>query len=232
MYKYEIHLHTSACSACAVSSAKEMIDAAAKNGYSGIVITNHFYHGNTAVDRNLPWNDFVGAYIDDYEYARVYGKKKGISVFFGLEEGFAPGKEMLIYGVKPESFLKHPEFIMMSAKEKSDFIHEEGGICVCAHPFRDRSYIPDPQTPPDPALFDGIEGFNLGNKIDENEKAFIFGINNNKFLTSGSDTHRCDNFGDAGIAFENPIKDYDDFVNKMKKGEFKLICPDKRICGE
>ncbi len=229
MYKFEIHLHTNNCSACGVSSPEEMIEAAVENEYSGIVVTNHFYHGNTAIDRNLPWREFMNSYIEDYLELKELGEQEGITVFFGLEEGFAPGKEMLIYGVEPEHFLEHPEFIMMSAKEKSDFVHECGGLCVCAHPFRNRSYIPDPETPPDPDLFDGIEGFNLCNHTDENEKAFIFALNNKKIITSGSDTHRSDNFGEAGIAFYNPVTDYKTFIEKMKKGEFKLICPDKKI---
>ena len=232
MYKFEIHLHTNKCSACGVSSAEEMIDAAAEHGYSGIVITNHFYHGNTAVDRRLPWEDFVGTYAEDYEAANEYGKAKGITVFFGIEEGFAPGKEMLIYGLKPEDLSKHPEFVKMSAKEKTDFVRTLGGLCVCAHPFRDRDYIPEPNTPPDPDLFDGIEGFNFCNRVEENEKAFVFALNNKKFITSGSDTHKCNNFGNAGIGFDTPVTDYKEFIEKMKKGEFKLIYPQKEIYGE
>ncbi len=225
MYKFEIHLHTNNCSACAVSSPQELIDKAVETGYSGIVITNHFYHGNTAVDRNLPWEDFIGAYIDDYQTAEAYGKDKGITVFFGLEEGFAPGKEMLIYGVEPKYFLKHPEFIMMSAKEKAEFVRHFGGVCVCAHPFRDRAYIPQPNLQPDPDLFDGIEGFNLCNRPEENQKAIEFALKHNKFITSGSDTHSANNFGEAGISFDTPVADYKTFIEKMKKGEFKLICP-------
>ncbi len=225
MYKFEIHLHTNNCSACAISSPKKMIEAAAEKGYSGIIVTNHFYHGNTSVNRNLPWRDFMNAYVDDYLELKAEGEKYGINVFFGIEEGFAVGKEMLIYGVEPEYFLEHPEFIMMSAREKTDFVHECGGVCVCAHPFRDRDYIPDPENEPDPDLFDGIEGFNYCNKPEENEKAFIYALNNKKFITSGSDTHDNKNFGNAGIVFEAPVTDYKTFIEKLKKGEFKLIYP-------
>ena len=66
MYKFEIHLHTNNCSACAISDPEEIIDAAVQKGYSGIVVTNHFYHGNTSIDRNLPWKDFMNSYINDY----------------------------------------------------------------------------------------------------------------------------------------------------------------------
>lgn len=232
MYKFEIHLHTNNCSACAISDPEEIIYAAVQKGYSGIVVTNHFYHGNTAIDRNLPWKDFMNSYINDYLELKEFGKAAGITVFFGLEEGFAPGREMLIYGLEPQVFVGSPEFIMMSAKEKSDFIHENGGLCVCAHPFRDRSYIPDPKTPPNPDLFDGIEGFNLFNQSEENEKAFIFALNNKKFVTSGGDIHLAKDFGGAGIGFDTPVTDYKTFIEKLKTGDFKLIYPDKNLCGE
>lgn len=225
MYKFETHLHTKNCSACAGSEPQEIIDAAAAHNYAGVVVTNHFYHGNTAVDRNLPWEEFVEAYEKDYLELKRLGEEKGITVFFGLEEGFAPGREMLIYGIEPRIFKEHPEFIMMSAKEKSNFVRKNGGVCVCAHPFRDRDYIPDPNTAPDPKLFDGIEGYNLCNKDDENEKAMLFAFNNGKFIISGSDCHLAQHFGSAGIAFKRPVKTYSSFIKKLKNGDFTLINP-------
>jgi len=223
MYKFETHLHTSACSACAVSTGKEMVDAAKDFGYSGFVITNHFYHGNTCVDRNLNWPDFVNAFKEDYESTSEYGYKKGIQVFFGIEEGFAPGKEMLIYGVTPEQLIEHPEFIMLGAREKSELIHSLGGITVCAHPYRDRAYIPDPDTDPDITLFDAIEGYNRGNRDSENDKAVAFARKNNLIISSGGDIHSENSFGPSGIAFETQITDYNDFCTRFRKGEFRLI---------
>lgn len=225
MYKFEIHLHTNGCSACGVSSGEEMVDAAVKNGYSGIVITNHFYHGNTAIDRGLDWKDFVGEYEKDYLRAKNYGERKGITVFFGLEEGFAIGKEMLIYGISPQDLILCPEFPRFSAAKKSRFVRSNGGLCICAHPFRHRDYIPDPDTPPDPDLFDGIEGFNLANTSEDNEMAMIFAVNNKKVITSGGDVHNAAKFGGAGIAFDTPVKSYADFLCRLKNAEFKLIGP-------
>ncbi len=223
MYKYETHLHTSNCSACAVSNGYEMVDAAKEKGYAGFVVTNHFYHGNTCVDRNLAWEAFVSAYRADYELTRSYGEKMGIQVFFGIEEGFAAGKEMLIYGLSPEALIGNPEFIMLGAREKADFIRANGGVTVCAHPFRDRAYIPNPNSEPDPYLFDGIEGYNYANDPEENEKAVEFAKKNKLFITSGGDVHRSNDFGRAGIEFSEKIRDERDFVNKLKSGKFRLI---------
>lgn len=229
MFKFETHLHTNACSACAVSSGKEIVDAAKENGYSGFVITNHFYHGNTCIDRNLSWNDFIDAYRKDYEETKEYGEKNGIKVFFGIEEGFAPGKEMLIYGITPEQLIAHPEIIMFGAKEKSDLIHQLGGITVCAHPYRNRSYIPDPDTDPDVSLFDAIEGYNRGNPDNENEKAVLFAKRNNLIITSGGDVHSAAAFGHSGIAFDTVVKDYKDFLNRVKNNDFKLFVNDELL---
>ena len=58
-YKYQMHAHTSPCSACAVMSPAELVESLYSGGYSGCVITNHFYNGNSGIDRKLPYNDFI-----------------------------------------------------------------------------------------------------------------------------------------------------------------------------
>ncbi len=225
MYKFETHLHSSGCSACGASDSIEYIKSAEENGYSGLVFTNHFYHGNTAIDRNLPWKDFISAYENDYLKAKEYGEKISIKVFFGVEEGFAPGKEMLIYGISPETFKQAPEFVNMTAHEKVDFVHKHGGITVCAHPFRDRAYIPDPNTPPDISLFDGIECYNHFNKPEENVKAFEFTEKTSLFKSAGGDIHNVKDFGKTGIAFSTPIVTYREFIENLKSGNFTLLIP-------
>jgi len=225
MYKFEIHLHSCECSACGSSTSKEMLDAAKENGYAGVVFTNHFYHGNTAIDPKLPWTEFVKFYAEDFYNAKHYGESIGLKVFFGIEEVYAPGKEMLIYGLSPELIAEHPEFKNMSPIEITEFVHSHGGLTVCAHPFRDRIYIPNPDTPPDIALFDGIECFNLFNKPEENEKAFLFAEKTSLFQTSGGDVHNAKNFGKTGIAFNEAINSYEEFIDKMRAGNFILLFP-------
>ena len=65
-YKYQMHAHTSPCSACAVMSPAELVESLYSGGYSGCVVTNHFYKGNSGIDRNLPYNDFIKKYEEDY----------------------------------------------------------------------------------------------------------------------------------------------------------------------
>ena len=49
LFLYETHLHTSEASACANVSGREQARIYRKAGYAGIIVTDHFFNGNTAV---------------------------------------------------------------------------------------------------------------------------------------------------------------------------------------
>ena len=223
MYKYEMHLHTSGCSKCGQSTAIEMIDAARKNGYAGVVFTNHFYHGNTAIDRDLPWNDFMQFYADDYYSAKEYAKGFDIDVLFGIEEWFNHGKEFLIYGLDPNHFINQSSIINMSIPEITDFVHKNGGFISVAHPFRNRPYIKDPHTPPNMQYFDAIEVYNRFNTPEDNNIARQFAKDNNLLVTAGGDIHRAEDFGKSGLAFYEKLGTNKSLVKALKEQKFRLI---------
>ncbi|MDO4616556.1 MAG: PHP-associated domain-containing protein [Lachnospiraceae bacterium] len=225
MYKYEMHLHSSACSACAFSDARKYIDEAIETGYAGMVFTNHFYHGNTAVSRLLPWEDFVGAFRDDYLRAKEYGESKGIDVLFGIEEVYeeGSGKEILIYGLSPEDLLGCPDFLHFNVYEMSDFVRNNGGYVVCAHPFRRRDYIPDPDLVPDPSFMDAVEIYNFANSEEDDQKAVQFADIHQLPGISGGDVHTACNFGQAGLAFYERISDNSHLVQALKEGRYRMI---------
>lgn len=227
MFRYETHLHTSACSDCSRNTAKEMVHAAKNAGLSGIIITNHFFHGNTAVDRRLPWEKFVGAYRDDYLTAKEEGAKIGIDVFFGIEEVFASGKEALIYGLSPQVVISAPQMRDMTLPELCDFVHKNGGLLYHAHPFRCRDYIAHPFSTPDMRYFDGIEVFNQNNSSLSNKMARDFAVKYNLSVISGGDSHTVDDLGKAGISFEKRISSPDELVKMLREKNYKLICNGK-----
>ena len=43
MYKYDTHIHTNLASACATASGKQQAIAYKNAGYTGIIITDHFF---------------------------------------------------------------------------------------------------------------------------------------------------------------------------------------------
>ena len=226
LYKYDMHVHDKLCSACGRSLPEEMVDAYAKAGYSGICFTNHFFLGNTAVDRTLPWEEFVTAYWNTYLRAKAHAAEHhpDFTVLFGLEHAYGGGKEVLTYGIDLDFLLAHPNLHEYSIKEYCAAVHEAGGYISHAHPFRDRPYI-DMNYPLDPSDWDAVEIYNHYNKPGEDDKAEALAAEYGLQRTSGSDEHGSDGaaIGKAGIAFPYPIHNEKEFVAALRRGDGKCI---------
>ena len=80
-YLYDTHVHTSEGSACGQNTGAEMARAYQKAGYTGIVVTDHFFYGNTAADRSLPWKEWVEQFCKGYEHAKKEGNKSDCRYF-------------------------------------------------------------------------------------------------------------------------------------------------------
>ena len=223
MFKYETHLHSAGVSACGAAAATEYVKKAKEIGFAGMVFTNHFYRGNTAIDRSLPWKEFVRPYKEDYLFAKELGDKYDIDVLFGIEEGFGDGKECLIYGVSPEQLSECDEFRHMSIAQMSAFARGCGGFIAVAHPFRERFYIKNPNAEPDASLFDAVEVYNFCNNRDNNMKAEAYAKKTGMLMISGGDVHSVDIFGNAGIILPERAKTEKDFVRLLKSGNVGLI---------
>lgn len=214
-YSYETHMHTSEASACAVSTGAEMARAYGAAGYTGIIITDHFYYGNTAVDRSLPWRQWVERFCLGYEHAREEGKRIGLQVFFGWESGY-DGTEFLIYGPDKDWLLEHPEIRDATVEEQMRLVHEAGGIISQAHPYREASYIREIRTFPD--VVDAVEGINASHSSPQkrerhpefNERALEYAWKYRLPLTAGSDQHSTQMLG-GGMVFPRKLSDIHDF---------------------
>ena len=166
-FLYETHMHTSEASACAVNTGAEMARAYRAAGYTGIIITDHFFYGNTAVDRKLPWREWVERFCLGYEHAREEGERIGLQVFFGWESGYQ-GTEFLVYGPDKNWLLEHPEIRDATVEEQMKLVHEGGGIISQAHPYREASY--------DRALqFAGEHGLPLTAGSDQHSTLMLWG---------------------------------------------------------
>lgn len=214
-YLYETHMHTSEASACAANTGAEMARAYKKAGYTGIIITDHFVYGNTAVDRSLPWSRWVEQFCLGYEHAKEEGDKIGLQVFFGWESGYG-GPEFLIYGPDKQWLLEHPEIRDATVEEQARLVHEGGGIVSQAHPFREASYIKEIRT--FPACVDAAEGINASHSSfvkkerhpEYNERALEYARENHLPLTAGSDQHSTEMLW-GGMVFPRRLEDIHDF---------------------
>lgn len=223
-YIYETHMHTSEGSACAKNTAEEMARAYAEGGYTGIIVTDHFFYGNTAVDRSLSWEEWVEQYCMGYEHAKEEGDKWGLQVFFGWESGYQ-GTEFLIYGPDREWLLSHPEIRDATVAEQCRLVHEAGGIVVHAHPFRKAPYIEEIRLFPE--YVDGVEGINAAHSgrtkmcqghPEYNDLAMAYGAKHHLPLTAGSDQHSTEMIG-GGMVFPRKLKDIHDFAGAVLAGE-------------
>lgn len=222
-YKYQMHMHTFACSACALSNAQEYAKALFEGGFAGGVITNHFYHGNTRIERSLPWKKFVKAYEKDYLEFKKAGKKYGLDIFFGIEHAVGVGKEILCYGITPQFLYEHPELIERDIEIWHKTLHQNGALCVQAHPFRERDYIKSSGMLP-LTFLDGLEVFNAANTPEQNLKAQEFAKQHPELiLISGGDAHHFERACQGGIETAERIKNEKDLANILKTGKYDLI---------
>lgn len=116
MYKYETHLHTKEGSACSSAPAADMARAHKAAGYDGIFVTDHFFNANTAVPRDLPWEDRVDRYFLGYEHAKEVGDEIGLKVWFGCEFTVY-NADFLIYGMEKD-WMKANEELLMHTDER------------------------------------------------------------------------------------------------------------------
>lgn len=191
-------------------------------GFSGFALTNHFLHGNTGIDRKLPWKDFVNSYSSYYYNALETAQKLDFDLLFGVEEGYAQGKEFLVYGISPDILLAHPELQNYGIENWTKVVRENNGFIAYAHPFRNRSYVPDPYTMPDISLVDGLEIYNMGNDQSDNELAVKTFKNSGKILIAGGDIHST-NFNDTfGIQASERIQTTEQLAEVLKSNNFEI----------
>lgn len=231
LYRYETHLHTVEGSACGVTPGREYPAIFKERGYDGIFITDHFFHGNTRPSRELPWPEYVDAYMRGYEEAKAAGDAIGFKVFFGIEENFE-GDEYLLYGIDREFLLQHPEIPHWTREDMIKAVHEAGGAVMQAHPFRDRDYIKKIHLYPEDV--DGIEGINTANTANDNLAALCYALHFGLMIQAGSDTHFKYAIDDVngGILYEKPITSERDYAERLLRREKpRIFFPDELFAG-
>lgn len=224
IYRYEMHCHTNWCSRCALNSPEEMAQAYYDKGYAGMVITDHFLLGNTAVDKSLPWEEKMKRYYTPYQAVKDWAKDKDFDVFFGLEHQYGGGKEVLTYGIDLSFLIEHLNLHLYPLEDYSRFVHEAGGFISMAHPFRHAPYI-DADKKPQPECLDAAEIFNFFNTGEENKEAALMAEKYGLLATSGGDVHSIgeDALGMAGIALKTRIHTGKELVSVLKSGDYRLI---------
>lgn len=219
-YLYETHCHTNVTSACSRLSPEDIVDLYLKNGYTGVFITDHFLNGN-CVGKIREEKDFKKQIEMFFEgYRKVKDVANGtIDVFCGFETSYK-GTDVLVYGWDEEKTKLYPEIMSMTMREFINFVNDNGGLTVQAHPFREANYIDHIRLFPET---EGVEVYNssrdyLCNKLGyEYYKAY--NAEYGKCKTGGSDIHYTSLPVLGGMAFKKRLKSVSDFIDRVRKNE-------------
>jgi histidinol phosphatase-like PHP family hydrolase len=214
-FKYDTHVHTCEGSACAVSTGAEIVRAYYEAGYSGIIITDHFFNGNTAVPQNLPWEERVELFCSGYENALEEAKNLPFSVFFGWEYTDR-GMDFLTYGLGKDFLLSYPDMLSWPIEKYLTVARQHGGFISQAHPFREVWYIKEIRVYPE--YVDAIEVWNASHinpKFDE--RAFELAKKYSLYQTAGSDTHDSNYIFGGGMEFDRKLESIEDFIQAVKE---------------
>lgn len=221
MFLYEMHMHTKETSACGQTPAAEMVRSYKERGFTGVFVTDHFFNGNTTVDRNLPWADMVEAFCEGYYNAREEGQKLDLDVFFGWEYSCL-GTDFLTYGLDENWLLKHPEVMDMSVPEYCAFVKKEGGMVIHAHPYREDSYIEMIRLIP--RSVEGVETYNAGRNDLVNEMADAYADKYRLLKIAGSDNHTGAQGKLGAMALPQRINNDKEMIEMIRNGRAKMIC--------
>ena len=215
-YLYETHLHTSQGSACGVSRGREYIRGYLDRGYTGIIVTDHFYRGNCAVIQNLSWDRWVRRFCQGFEDAREEGERQGLDVFFGWEETY-DGDDYLIYGLDKEWLLEHQEACRWTRKEQFEEVRRYGGCVVQAHPFRQAYHIRRIHL--SAGAVDAVETANAGNDRSFDALARAYAGKLGLPVTAGSDIHFAGDIRPAsafGVYLDRKMETIADYVDAIR----------------
>ena len=216
-FLYEMHLHTCQGSACGRSTGAEHARFYKDAGYQGIFVTDHFFNGNTAIPKNLPWEERIHRFCQGYEDAKAEGDRIGLDVFFGWEQNFH-GDEYLIYGLDKQFMLDHPEMEHWNRRQQLEEVHRHGGCVIQAHPFRDRGYIP--RVLLGRQFCDGIEVINTNNHPYNDVCAWRYAKEYDLTVIVGSDNHSHEWAKEskdilAALVLDQPLADSGELVKKI-----------------
>ncbi len=217
-YLYDTHIHTSEASACGKASGAQQARYYKTAGYTGIIVTDHFFNGNSAIPDYLPWQRKVELFLKGYENAKEAGDRIGLDVFLGWEASFN-ATEFLVYGLDKDWLLSHPDILDWSVEEHYKRIKADGGFLVHAHPFREASYIKEVRLFPE--YVDAVEAINLANERLNplfNTKAIAYAKEHGLPMTEGSDNH-CYTHDRGGMVFDRRLSSIEEYITLVEKKE-------------
>lgn len=222
-YLYDPHTHTAETSKCGHLFAADVVDRYVRNGFSGLVVTDHLHPEYLSrIDTQHNWDMVMDHYLTGYHASKKRGDEVGLDVLLGAEFRFPENdNDYLVYGIDEQWLRSNPYACCMSAQEFYDKFHNEV-LIIHAHPFREGS------APVQETAIHGAEIINNNPRHENNnDKAMEMCRRHPEyFRLAGSDTHRDGDEARAGVILPERVKDSRAYKHMIETLQFQPWCPD------
>ena len=91
-YLYDPHTHTAETSKCGHLPAADVVDRYVRNGFTGLVVTDHLHPEYLSrIDTDHNWDHVMDHYLSGYHASKAHGDEVGLDVILALmSSGCAP----------------------------------------------------------------------------------------------------------------------------------------------
>ena len=222
-YLYDPHTHTSETSKCGHLPAADVVDRYVRNGFSGLVVTDHLHPEYLSrIDTQHNWDMVMDHYLSGYHASKKRGDEVGLDVLLGAEFRFPENdNDYLVYGIDEQWLRSNPYACCMSAQEFYDKFHNEV-LIIHAHPFRAGS------APVQETAIHGAEIINNNPRhVNNNDQALEMCRRHPEYYRlAGSDTHRDGDEAHAGVILPERVRDSFAYKHMIETMQFQLWCPE------
>ena len=200
-----------------------MVETYRNAGYDGIVITDHyfslFFDWFSSELNGKTHHEIINRYLKGYREAKKEGDKTGFTVLPGAEVRLDGNciNDYLLYGLTEQDFYELPLLNRVGSLEELRNILPAEVMIIQAHPFRNGMTVIAPN------YLDGVEICNGLTEPVRNNLANEYASAYKLIKTAGSDVHKLEHTGAAGIIFEKEIKYPTDLTSQLKSGSYKLF---------
>lgn len=223
-FKTELHCHSGVVSACGHLSPERLVERYVEQGYTTLVITDHFSRATFEMGNYGgadDWNEKVDFFLNSYKLLQKAAAGK-LNVLLGMEVRLNKhhATDYLVYGVT-ENFLRaHSGLLSYHLKDFSKAVRGAGMLLVQAHPFRNHMVVTSP------SLLDGVEVYNGHEKQTSafrNKMAATWAEHYDLIPTSGSDLHTEDMMISGGIETDEPITSSEQLIEVLRSRNYSIL---------
>lgn len=199
----DLHCHEKTNSPCSHISLEEIVSEARQKGLDAVCITDH----DTLALR---------------ERAHAYSAEIGYPIFVGVEIYTCEG-DVVVFGID-----KMP-VKQLHAAELFDLVRRCGGVCFCAHPYRNnrRGLLDHLSIVRDYTDVVGVEIRNGRTDSKANYKAEIQCAALAAFAVGGSDAHEVGEVGKCATLLPSEAKDESSLIAVLRSGKSIAVVYEK-----